>query len=115
VRADSIRGKQIVVLVRLVGVNLVGGALPWWGELVAVVLPGGISWPVAVAVASMFLGVLGYRLCAELLRRKTVVAILTNAPSGTVIEQQTWPGGPALRIRVGDQSIEWSRPDAGYW
>ena len=50
---------------------------------------------VAAAVA-------GYRLLAERQRRKTLLALVSQAPAGTVVLVDKGPGGPAMWLTVGD-------------
>jgi hypothetical protein len=50
---------------------------------------------VAAAVA-------GYRLLAERQRRKTLLALASQAPVGTVVLVDKGPGGPAMWLTVGD-------------
>lgn len=50
---------------------------------------------VATAVA-------GYRLLAERQRRKTLLALASRAPAGTVVFVDKGPGGPAMWLTVGD-------------
>lgn len=46
---------------------------------------------------------LGYRVVAEHARRRTLIEVCAYAPSGTVIVQEAGPGGPAMRVWIGDR------------
>lgn len=43
----------------------------------------------------------GLALLAEWQRRATLLALVCNAPSGTVVVQERGRGGPAMRVHVG--------------
>ncbi|MFJ4681950.1 hypothetical protein [Streptomyces sp. NPDC088789] len=43
------------------------------------------------------------RLLAERSRRKTLLAVVTRAPRGTVVAQEGGIGGPRMRIEVGGE------------
>jgi hypothetical protein len=58
-----------------------------------------VAWPYAAVV---LLIATGYRLLAERARRKTLTALVTQAPAGTIVVMEGGPGGPALWLRVGD-------------
>jgi hypothetical protein len=58
-----------------------------------------LAWPytaVVIAVAAV------YRLVAEQARRKTLVELLSRAPTGTIVVMEKGPGGPAMWVKVGD-------------
>ena len=58
-----------------------------------------LAWPYTAAVLA---ATVGYRLLAERARRKTLVALVTRAPAGTIAIMDSGPGGPAMWLRVGD-------------
>lgn len=41
-------------------------------------------------------------LVAEWQRRATLIALVRNAPAGTVVVQERGRGGPAMRVQVGE-------------
>jgi hypothetical protein len=74
------------------------------------------SWEsVIVLLGVLVIGLVG-RLLSEGQRRKTLVALITNAPGGTKIVQDRGRGGPAMRIEIGpapDEPNDQSTPDGG--
>ncbi len=58
-----------------------------------------LTWPYSAAVLA---ATAVYRLLAERARRKTLVELVTHAPTGTIVVMEKGPGGPAMWIRVGD-------------
>ena len=76
---------------------------PYRGWLTGAALPAVhvLSWPGACAVIVTVFGTLVYRLLAERARRKTLEAAFRAAPPDTVVIQDAWPGGPAMRIWIG--------------
>ena len=58
--------------------------------------------PPAPAVVITITALLAYRLLAERCRRYTLIAVLDHAPSGTVVQLDAGPGGPAMRMTVGE-------------
>jgi hypothetical protein len=58
-----------------------------------------LAWPYTVVMVA---AAAGYRLLAERARRKTLVALVTQAPGGTIAIMDGGPGGPAMWLRVGD-------------
>jgi hypothetical protein len=58
-----------------------------------------LTWPYSAAV---LVATAVYRLLAERARRKTLVELVTHAPTGTIVVMEKGPGGPAMWIRVGD-------------
>jgi hypothetical protein len=69
------------------------------------VVTGGVAttvhalvWPYAVLI---LVATAVYRLLAECARRKTLVALVTHAPAGTIAIMAKGPGGPAMWVRVG--------------
>ncbi|MEV5972273.1 hypothetical protein [Streptomyces sp. NPDC051921] len=66
--------------------------------LVPVVAMGGLPWGVLPAWGVLVL--IGVVL-GEWQRRRTLLAILRQAPPGSVVEQEPGIGGPGMRIRVG--------------
>ena len=59
------------------------------------------SWKsVILLLGVLVIGLIG-RLLAEWQRRKTLVAVIKDAPGGTVIVQNRGRGGPAMRIEIG--------------
>ena len=73
-----------------------------WAELWTVLVAHAGSWPIACAMTAVLLVLLGYRLMAEQARRRTLIEACAYAPSGTVIIQETGPGGPAIWVWIGD-------------
>lgn len=71
-----------------------------WAVLTATV----VSWQAAVLMlaALVVAGVL--RLLAEQQRRRTLLALVANAPEGTVVMQQDGPDGQAMRVTFGRAS-----------
>lgn len=57
-----------------------------------------LAWMVAALLA-----LLGYRLTAEKARRRTLTEVCAYAPTGTVIVQESGPGGPAMWVWIGGQ------------
>lgn len=53
---------------------------------------------VLVAVGAL---ALAHMVAAEWQRRRTLVAVLRNAPKGSVVEQDGGAGGPFMRVRIG--------------
>ncbi len=72
-----------------------------------------LAWPYAVVAIFAAVIVLGYRLLAERVRRRTLIDLVTRAPSGTIVIMESGPGGPAVWIRVGD--VCWVLPQAEAW
>ncbi|MEY9969615.1 hypothetical protein ABIA33_007704 [Streptacidiphilus sp. MAP12-16] len=69
----------------------------WATEWVALT-PHLFAWQ----VTCFFILLMGsLRLFSERSRRKTLVAVLTTAPAGSVIVQAGWLGGPAMWIQLG--------------
>jgi hypothetical protein len=58
-----------------------------------------LTWPYSAAV---LVATAVYRLLAERARRKTLVELVTHAPTGTIVVMEKGPGGPAMWITVGD-------------
>ncbi|MGW2572665.1 hypothetical protein [Streptomyces sp. NPDC001537] len=74
--------------------------LPIFGlaPLAPVVAVGGLPWIVLPALGVLVLiGVV----VGEWQRRRTLLAVLRQAPPGTVVEQERGIGGPGMRIQVG--------------
>jgi hypothetical protein len=61
-----------------------------------------LTWWSAVAMVIVIFGILVYRLLAERARRKTLESTYRYAPAGTIVVQGEGPGGPPMRIRVGE-------------
>ncbi len=61
-----------------------------------------LTWWSAVAMVTVIFGILLYRLLAERARRKTLESAYRYAPAGTIVVQGEGPGGPPMRIQVGD-------------
>jgi hypothetical protein len=58
-----------------------------------------LAWPyTAVVLAATAV----YRLLAERARRKTLVDLVSRAPTGTIVVMGKGPGSPAMWVRVGD-------------
>jgi hypothetical protein len=59
-----------------------------------------LAWPYTAAV----LGVTAvFRLLAERARRKTMVDLVSRAPTGTIVVMEKGPGGPAMWVKVGGE------------
>jgi hypothetical protein len=71
-----------------------------------------LGWAYAVAALVAVAIVLGFRLLAERARRRTLVALVTHSPTGTVVILEEGPGGPAMYLRVGDGPHHVSRAEA---
>jgi hypothetical protein len=67
-----------------------------------------LAWPYTVAVLALRAA---YRLLAERARRKTLVDLVSHAPTGTIVVMEKGPGGPAMCIRVGGEIQLPSRPE----
>jgi hypothetical protein len=74
-----------------------------WLEGAALFAVHVVSWPAAGAVVMTVLAVLAYRLLAERERRKTLEATYRYAPPKTVVVLDDGPGGPPMRIWVGER------------
>jgi hypothetical protein len=73
-----------------------------WLEGTALFAVHVVSWPAACAVIVTVLAVLAYRLLAERERRKTLEATYRYAPPKTVVALDDGPGGPPMRVWVGE-------------
>ena len=71
-----------------------------------------LAWPYTAAVLA---ATTTYRLLAERVRRKTLLELVTHAPSGTIVIMESGPGGPAMWVRVGDTSQFPSTPRSEVW
>lgn len=58
-------------------------------------------WSGLVLLAASGIAVSVGRVCAEVTRRKTLIAILRDAPRGTLVAQKEGPGGPEMWLWVG--------------
>jgi len=58
-----------------------------------------LAWPYTAAILA---ATAVYRLLAERARRKTLVDLVSRAPAGTIVVMEKGPGGPAMRVRIGD-------------
>jgi hypothetical protein len=67
----------------------------------AVVLAHAVSWVAAGWILGLVAVAGGVRLLCEWQRRTTLVAIVREAPAGTVVVQERGLGGPAMWIQVG--------------
>lgn len=70
------------------------------------------SWKTVILLLGVLVLGLAGRLLAEWQRRKTLVAVIQQAPGGTVIVQQRGRGGPAMRIEIGPGSNDPNRQSA---
>jgi hypothetical protein len=68
---------------------------------VAIVLAHMVSWAAACWILGLVAIAGVIRLLCEWQRRTTLVAILRNAPAGTVVVQERGLGGPAMWVQVG--------------
>jgi hypothetical protein len=71
-----------------------------------------MAWPYTAAVLA---ATAAYRLFAERVRRKTLVELVTRAPTGTIVIMERGPGGPAMWVRVGDASQFPPTPRPAVW
>jgi hypothetical protein len=69
-----------------------------------------LAWPYTAAILAV---TAVYRLLAERARRKTLVDLVSRAPTGTIVIVERGPGGPAMWVRVGD-GLQF-RPPAEVW
>ncbi|MGI8333698.1 hypothetical protein ACRYCC_27430 [Actinomadura scrupuli] len=71
-----------------------------------------ISWQAAtLTLAALAVpGVL--RLCTEWQRRRTFLALVADAPEGTVVVQQEDPGGQTMKVTLGRASARRTAPGA---
>jgi hypothetical protein len=58
-----------------------------------------LAWPYTAVV---LVATAVYRLLAERARRKTLVDLVSRAPTGTIVVMEKGPGGPAMWVKVGD-------------
>lgn len=77
------------------------GKWPGWPEWAATAAPHVVSWATLGAVLVPLVVIGAIRLLAEWQRRKTLVAVLINAPAGSVVNQGRGLGGPPVTIWVG--------------
>jgi|SRR5580704_87442 hypothetical protein len=72
---------------------------------VPVALPGMVSWHAGIITlgAVLVTGVL--RLLTEWQRRTTLIALMRNAPAGTVVLRHDRDTGDAARVWVGDDGV----------
>lgn len=73
-----------------------------WLEGAALFAVHMVSWPGACMVIVTAFATLAYRLLAERERRKTLETTYRYAPARTVVVQDDGPGGPPMRIWVGE-------------
>ena len=64
------------------------------------------SWVTLGLVVAAGIAVSAYCVCAERARRKTLIDLLLVAPTGTVVSQKCGPGGPEMRVQVGEDNKE---------
>lgn len=74
-----------------------------WQSLLSAATPSAISCGVGLAA---LLITLVYRTLAEWQRRETLVALLENAPDGTVIVQARHSGRAAMWVHVGQRTVD---------
>jgi hypothetical protein len=67
--------------------------------MASIVAMGGLPW--VVLPVSGVLTLIGMAVC-EWQRRRTLVAVLRQAPHGTVVVQEPGIAGPGVRIHIGD-------------
>jgi hypothetical protein len=60
-----------------------------------------VSWAAGCWILGLVAVAGGVRLLCEWQRRTTLVAIVREAPAGTVVVQERGPGGPAMWVLVG--------------
>ena len=60
-----------------------------------------MSWPTVCAVLAPLLLAGAIRLLAEWQRRRTLAAVLRDAPAGSVVVQERGLGGPPMWVWVG--------------
>lgn len=76
---------------------------------VAAVAVHAVSWAAAWWILGLVAVAGAVRLLCEWQRRATLVAIVQEAPAGTVVVQERGLGGPAMWVQVG---YGWPRPTA---
>jgi hypothetical protein len=80
----------------------------------AVVLLGSVlahgPWIAFGLVVVTGIAVAAYCVCAERVRRKTLIDLLSAAPHGTVIAQKGGPGGPEMWVQVGEAAAGTAEP-----
>jgi hypothetical protein len=59
------------------------------------------SWPLWLGVGVVVAVLAGWAWLAERARRATLVALVSQAPAGTVVVQDRGLGGPAMALRLG--------------
>lgn len=67
-------------------------------------------WIALGSVVATGISVATYCVCAERVRRKTLIDLLLAAPNGTVIAQKGGPGGPEMWVQVGETAADVAEP-----
>ena len=67
-------------------------------------------WIALGLVVATGIAVATYGVCAERVRRKTLIDLLLSAPNGTVIAQKGGPGGPEMWVQVGEAAVGVAEP-----
>lgn len=81
----GVKGQQLVPVLGL-------------APMASIVAMGGLPW--IVLPVSGVLVLIGMAV-GEWQRRRTLVAVLRQAPHGTIVEQEPGIGGPGVRIQIG--------------
>lgn len=53
-----------------------------------------------------------YCVCAERVRQRTLIALVREAPNGTVVAQKGGPGGPEMWVQVGEAAVGGAEPSS---
>ena len=90
--------------------NLITAVDPAPLARLSAVLAHAASWKTVILLLGVLvIGLVG-RLLAEWQRRKTLVAVIQQAPAGSRIVQNRGRGGPAMRIEIGTDSNDANGP-----
>ena len=79
-----------------------------WAPAASVAAAFGVPWVTSVVLGALML--IGAA-AGEWQRRRTLLAVLQQAPKGSVVEQDSGIGGPRMRIQVGGSNSTHQRRD----
>jgi len=74
------------------------------GAVASPVLATTVSWQAGLLVLGVLLIIFGCRLLSQWQHRKTLIALIREAPAGTLVVHREGKGGPSTRIQVGRTS-----------